>query len=75
MFRKTLTAAWAVYVLGIALFFAFPRQVVEITRWPLLRLWLFGYSMVILVLASGVYVLVELYRAGMRSAGKGRDPE
>lgn len=75
MFLRVLAAAWSAYLLGVALFFIFPHQVFELIRSPLLRLWLFGYPFVILVLASGLYVIVVVYRAGMRSAGKENEPE
>jgi hypothetical protein len=68
MFLRILVAAWILYLASTVLVFLFPK--------PMLRVLLplgFRYGLPILVLMSGVYGVLRLYRAGMMRAQKRGD--
>jgi len=67
MFLRILVAAWTLYLASLVLVFLFPK--------PMLRVLLplgFRYGLPVLVLMSGAYGILRLYREGMMRARKKR---
>lgn len=68
IFKRILIAGWAIYLLTVALLFAFPKRVGPIFHPYIFGALYFGLGMALLLLGTLVYRVLRAYRKGMSRA-------